>query len=230
MGLCFFKRMIREGVEMDHNSYVFSLKGCGILSWIEIGSSVHCRIRKAGFVNDLIVRNALVHFYSEKGQLDDAKVVFFESSVKDVVSWTSLIDGFVRKNLADEALDLFGEMCSSGIEPNEVTMISLCSACSLKANLALARSVHELVLRKRVTCSLNLMNALLDMYVKCGDLAKAEEIFGKMDAKDVFSWTSMITGDEKHPHITAIWKVLNDICLLSSLEMSSSGQECYQDL
>lgn len=201
IALSFFNRMIREDVEMDNRSYVFSLKGCGILNGNEMGISVHCRIWKMGFVDDLIVRNALVHFYSQKGQLSNAKGVFLESNVRDVVSWTSLMDGFVRKGMADVALDFFGKMCSSGLEPNEVTMVAVCSACSLKGDLNLARSVHELIARKGVKCCLNLMNVMLDMYVKCGDLLKAEEIFYRMDVKDVFSWTSMINGYAKYGKI-----------------------------
>ncbi|CDP11754.1 unnamed protein product [Coffea canephora] len=211
MALFFFNRMISEDVEMDNKSYVFSLKGCGFLSGIERGLLVHCRIWKVGFVDDLIVRNALVHFYSEKRQLCNAKTVFLESTVRDVVSWTSMIDGFVRKSMADEALNFFQKMCSSGFEPNEVTMIAVCSACSLKGDLTLARSVHELVARKGVKCSLNLMNSILDMHVKCGDLDKAEKIFQEMEVKDVFSWTSMINGYAKNGDIELARKCFNEM-------------------
>lgn len=211
MALFFFSRMIMEDVEMDNKSYVFSLKGCRILTGIKMGLLVHCRIWKVGFVDDLIVKNALVHFYSEKGQLCSAERVFLEGSARDVVSWTSMIVGFVRKNMADEALDLFGKMVSSGTVSNEVTMIAVCSACSLKGDLTLARSIHELVARKGVKCSLNLMNAVLDMYVKCGDLDKAEEIFHRMDVKDVFSWTSMINGYAKNGKVDLAKKCFNEM-------------------
>ncbi|KAH0649194.1 hypothetical protein KY290_033257 [Solanum tuberosum] len=182
--------MVREKVEMDKRSYVFVLKGCGVLE----GMGVHCRIWKVGFLSDLIVRNGLVHFYGGSGKIVDAQKVFDESPVRDVVTWTSLIDGYVKMNMVDEALRLFDLMCSSGVEFNDVTLITVFSACSLKGDLSLGKSVHELVENRDVECSLNLMNALLDMYVKCGCLPMAKEIFDKMEIKDVFSWTSMIHG------------------------------------
>lgn len=211
MALCYFNRMVKEGVEMDKRSYVFLLKGSEILDGVAMGLSVHCRIWKVGFVDDLIVRNSLVHFYSEKGYLSDATKVFHESSVRDVVSWTSMIDGFVQKNMADEALEFFEKMCSSGLEPNEVTMITLFSACSLKGDLSLGRSIHELVERNGVKCSLNLMNSMIDMYVKCGDLEKAYEIFNQMDVRDVFSWTSMINGYAKNGKVDLAKKFFNEM-------------------
>ncbi|KAL3497949.1 hypothetical protein ACH5RR_040681 [Cinchona calisaya] len=211
MGFFFFNRMIAEDVEMDRKSFVFSLKCCGILSGIGMGLFVHCRIWKLGLVEDLIVRNALVHFYGEKGKLSDAKRVFGESNVRDVVSWTSMIDGFVTKNMPDDALEMFDEMSMRGPEPNEVTMIAVCSACSLKGDLTLARSIHELVVRKGARGSINLMNAVLDMYVKCGDLDKAKEIFHRMDVKDMFSWTSMMNGYAKNGKIDLARKCFDEM-------------------
>ncbi|XP_009801512.1 pentatricopeptide repeat-containing protein At2g22410, mitochondrial-like [Nicotiana tabacum] len=208
-GFCFFRRMVRESVEMDKRSYVFVLKGCSVLEGV--GGSVHCRIWKVGFFNDLIVRNGLIHFYGESGKVVDAQKVFDESPVRDVVTWTSLIDGYVKRNMVDEALGLFELMCSNGVEFNDVTMITVFSACSLKGDLSLGKSVHELVEKRGVKCSLNLMNAVLDMYVKCGCLPMAKEIFDKMEIKDVFSWTSMIHGYAKNGEVDMAKKCFSDM-------------------
>lgn len=211
MALSYFNRMLREGIEMDKRSYVFLLKGSEMFSGIHIGSSVHSRIWKTGFVYDLIVRNSLMHFYCEKGHVSDAKKVFHESSVRDVVSWTSMIDGFVQKNMADEALEFFVKMCSIGLEPNEVTMVTVFSACSLKRDLSLARSIHEFVKRTGVKCSQNLMNAMVDMYIKCGDLGRARKIFCQMEVKDVFSWTSMINGYARNGEVDFAKKCFDEM-------------------
>ncbi|PSS01313.1 Pentatricopeptide repeat-containing protein [Actinidia chinensis var. chinensis] len=198
MGLSFFRNMVREGVEMDKRSFVFALKACEMFCGIDVGKSIHCRIWKVGFTCDLVVRNGLIHFYAGGGCLSYARQMFDESPERDVVSWTTLIDGYAQKNLSDEALRLFELMLSSGVEPNEVTMITVLSACSEKGDLSIGKSFHEYVERKNVNCTLNLMNALLDMYVKCGCLATARDIFDKMETKDVFSWTSMINGYAKN--------------------------------
>ncbi|XP_057977151.1 pentatricopeptide repeat-containing protein At2g22410, mitochondrial-like [Malania oleifera] len=198
MGFSVFRQMVRECVDMDKRSFVFALKACERFPRILEGESIHSKIYKVGFVCHLLVQNGLIHFYAESGCLSSARRVFDESSARDVVSWTAMIDGYVQKSSSDEAMKLFDLMVLSDVEPNEVTMITVLSACSQKRDLNLGKSMHEYVENNNVNCSLNLMNAMLDMYVKCGCLSTAREIFDKMDTKDAFSWTSMINGYAKH--------------------------------
>ncbi|KAG9154028.1 hypothetical protein Leryth_000536 [Lithospermum erythrorhizon] len=203
MGLRIFKKMVWGGVEMDKRSFVFALKCCERLEGVgvEVGRGLHGRIWKLGFVEDLILRNGLVHFYGEMGFVSDARKVFDEISDRDVVSWTTMIDGYVKAELNDEALEVFKLMCEGGVEPNEVTMITVFSACGNKGDLSLGLSFHELVCKKRVKCGLNLSNAMLDMYAKCGRMDKANDVFDRMERRDVFTWTSMIDGYGKNGEV-----------------------------
>ncbi|KAM2927540.1 hypothetical protein COP2_034878 [Malus domestica] len=50
--------------------------------------------------------------------------------VKDIVTWTSMIEGYGSHRLGFEALKLFDLMIREGIRPNSATFISLLSACS----------------------------------------------------------------------------------------------------
>ncbi|XP_041016698.1 pentatricopeptide repeat-containing protein At2g22410, mitochondrial-like isoform X2 [Juglans microcarpa x Juglans regia] len=211
VGFWFFRRMVRERVEMDRRSFVFALKVCEQFCAISGGESVHCRICKMGFSSDLIVQNGLVHFYAERGCLDFARKMFDETLVKDVVSWTSIIDGHVVHNCSDEALELFNLMLLSDVEPNEVTMIPVLSACSLKGELSMGKSIHEYIQKKKISWSPNLQNAMLDMYVKCGSLVTAREIFDNMKNKDVFSWTSMVNGYAKFGKLELARKLFDDM-------------------
>nr|KYP70645.1 hypothetical protein KK1_009871 [Cajanus cajan] len=118
-------------------------------------------------------------------------------SVKDVVTWTIMIDGYSGYDFSDEALELFGLMLAGDVEPNEVTLIAVLSACCQKGDLGMGKRVHEIMERGNVRCCLSLHNALLDMYVKCGSLMAARELFDGMETRDVFSWTSMVNGYAK---------------------------------
>ncbi|OVA01675.1 Pentatricopeptide repeat [Macleaya cordata] len=182
---------------MDNRTFVFALKGCEQLVGVFEGEEIHCQIYKLGFDLNLLILNGLIHFYLKHGSLVSACYLFDTSSVKDVVSWTTMIDGYAQKNLPEEALKLFYSMLSSNVEPNEVTMITVLSACSLMGNLSVGRLIHEYIEKSNVNRTLNLVNALMDMYVKCGCLTTAREVFDKMETRDVFSWTSMINGYAK---------------------------------
>ncbi|KAJ7002068.1 pentatricopeptide repeat-containing protein [Populus alba x Populus x berolinensis] len=181
IGFLFFCQMVQKGVEMDCRSFVFALKACEQSLEVLEGKSVHCVVWKMGFVYTLLVQNGLVHFYGLRGCLGLARQVFDEISERDVVSWTSMIDGYSKHKWFDEALKLFDSMLMyGGVEPNEVTMIAVLSSCSQKGDLILGKTFHEYVKTRNVTRSLNLMNAILDMYVKCGCLDSAREIFDTM--------------------------------------------------
>ena len=197
IGFSFFRQMARECVEMDRRSFVFALKACEQFCTVLEGESVHCWIWKMGFDSDLVVRNGLVHLYAECGCLNFAREVFDRSFERDVVTWTSMIDGYVVHNCSEEALKLFNSMLMSDVEPNEVTMIAVLSACSLKGDLTMGKSIHEYIKKRNVNYSLNLQNAMLDMYVKCGCLVAAREVFDDMKIRDVFSWTIMVNGYAK---------------------------------
>ncbi|CAK9153271.1 unnamed protein product [Ilex paraguariensis] len=211
VGFSFFQKMVREYVEMDRRSFVFALKACELLHRVEMGISIHCRIWKVGFVFDLIVRNRLIHFYGNWGCLDYAQKVFDESCEVDVVSWTAMIDGYLKKKRPDEALRLFDSMLGSSVEPNQVTLITVFSACAQQGDLSLGKSIHKYVETNNVKCSLNLMNAMLDMYVKCGGFSSAKEFFDEMEIKDVFSWTSMINGYAKKGELDLARKYFDEM-------------------
>ncbi|GAB4834807.1 hypothetical protein Ancab_033075 [Ancistrocladus abbreviatus] len=210
MGFGFFRKMVRGAVEMDDRSFVFALKACGQFSGFREAMSVHCSIWKSGFQSKLLVQNGLIHFYADNGFLFCAGKVFDECSLKDVVTWTAMIDGYVQQNDPDEALRLFDLMLCGGAVPNEITMIAMLSACADKRDLTLGKSICEYIDQNNVNCSLNLMNAMLDMYMKCGCLTTARELFDKMECKDVFSWTSMINGYAKHGELDLARKFFDE--------------------
>lgn len=182
---------------MDCRSFVFALKACQKLRGVWEGKFVHCVVLKTGFDSELLVCNGLIHFYADCGWLENARKVFDESSDKDVVTWTTMIDGYAALNCSDEAMELFNLMLVSDVELNEVTLIAVLSACSQKGDLDMGKSIHENIDKKSMRCSLSLHNALLDMYVKCGCLMSARELFDRMETRDVYSWTSLVNGYAK---------------------------------
>ncbi|CAI0551259.1 unnamed protein product [Linum tenue] len=211
VGFSLFRRMVRERAEMDARSFVFSLKVCEQFSTAFKGECVHGITWKTGFRGSLLVSNVLIHFYGGHGRVELAGKLFDEMPVKDAVSWTSMIDEYSSNNRCDDAMKLFKYMLSSDVEPNEVTMIAVLSACSQNGDLEMGKDVHECIRSKSMDFTLNLMNAILDMYIKCGCLGAAEEIFDKMEVRDVFSWTSMVNGYAKAGELELARKLFGDM-------------------
>ena len=161
-----------------------------------------------------------MHLYAECGELGCARKVFDGMRERDVVSWTTMIDGYSRKGLPDEALRVFCSMRETSVRPNEVTMVGVVSACSQLGDLSLGKSVHEYVEEFGVSVSVNLMNALVDMYGKCGCLDSARRVFDGMESKDVFSWTSMMNAYAKCGDLETARKVFDEMPMRNVISWS----------
>ncbi|CAD6226611.1 unnamed protein product [Miscanthus lutarioriparius] len=75
------------------------------------GEAVHALSLKSGLETDLSVGNALIGFYAEHGaSVEDVVSVFQRMLVKDVISWTGLLNGYMEFGLVDMALDVFEQM------------------------------------------------------------------------------------------------------------------------
>ncbi|XP_020217518.1 pentatricopeptide repeat-containing protein At5g06540 [Cajanus cajan] len=76
-----------------------------------MGVQVHSQIIKLGYACHVFVRNALIHFYCECSCVDSSKKVFEEDTLcRDVVTWNSMLAGFVRSGEIRSAEKMFDEM------------------------------------------------------------------------------------------------------------------------
>ncbi|KAK6138387.1 hypothetical protein DH2020_027861 [Rehmannia glutinosa] len=128
--------------------------------------------------------------------------VFDESCVRDLVSWNSLINGYVRSGRGKEALMIYREMeMERNVDPDEITMIGVVTACTQLEDLKLGHEFHRYIRHQGLKMSVPLGNALLDMYVKCGDLDEAKKLFERMEDKTIVSWTTMVAGFAKFGYL-----------------------------
>jgi hypothetical protein len=68
-GFLFFCQMLQNGAEMDCRSFVLALKACEQFLRVLGGKSVHCGIRKMGFVYAMLFQDGLARFYDLRGCL-----------------------------------------------------------------------------------------------------------------------------------------------------------------
>ncbi|XP_050222997.1 pentatricopeptide repeat-containing protein At3g62890-like [Mercurialis annua] len=109
-----YKQMLYNGISPDFLTFPFLLKECTRNLAVGAGSSVHGHVVQLGVCTNLFVRNSLISYYSGCGCVNSARKVFDEMSNRDVVSWNSMIIGYLRSGGLDEALDLFKEMKYNG--------------------------------------------------------------------------------------------------------------------
>ncbi|KAK3014301.1 hypothetical protein RJ639_008872 [Escallonia herrerae] len=169
--LLLYKQMLKNNwPRPDNYTYPLLLKTCACLSLISVGSGILGHVYKWGFDSDAFVFNAMVHMLVSCGEFKIARKVFDVSPVRNLVSWNSLINGYVRRGRAHEALDVYREMKMGNFRPDGVTLIGVVSACGQLEDLKLGKELHRYIEENGLNLNVPLANALMDMYVKCGEL------------------------------------------------------------
>ena len=78
---------------------------------------------KNGFDVDVFVQSALVSMYAQGGETLSMEMVFGEMGVRNIVSWTAVIAGYVQNGFFKQGLEILREMIRSGARPNAITMV-----------------------------------------------------------------------------------------------------------
>ncbi|KAI5079086.1 hypothetical protein GOP47_0006757 [Adiantum capillus-veneris] len=191
-----FHQMPREGLSPDAITYACTLKACGLTQDVDMGERIHDEIASHGLLEkDIILGNALVDMYAKCGALPKAKKVLEELSVRNVVSWSSLISGYAQHGSGKEALCCFRQLRSEGLSPNAITYACTLKACALTQDLHMGERIHdEIASQGLLEKGVELGNALVDMYAKCGALTKAREVLEGLPVRDIITWNALIAG------------------------------------
>jgi pentatricopeptide repeat protein len=147
---------------------------------------------------DAITWNSLLSGHVRLGQMRRARVMFEDMPNKTIVSWTTMISGYARIGCYADALDAFRRMQEVGIEPDDISIVSVLPACAQLGALEVGKWIHMYADKKGFSRKTNICNALIEMYAKCGCIDQAWQLFSKMVDRDVISWSTMLGGLANH--------------------------------
>ena len=183
----------------DFETIARALRHCCRVLDVNQGKSLHSYLIKHGLCSVLFIANNLIGMYSDLKLYDDAQKLFDEMPDRNVVSWTASISAHTRAGNPTEALRVFTHMLScEAEEPNGYTFSAALKACAMVGDLETGKWIHDRVLRgTQLRFDTVLVNALLDMYVKCGSLVEARGVFDRTYLLNSTSWNTMISGYAK---------------------------------
>ncbi|KAJ4706108.1 Pentatricopeptide repeat-containing protein [Melia azedarach] len=206
-----YNHMYQQGLSGDNLTFIFVIKACARVRDVYQGQKAHVHTLKLGFESYLFVSNALIHMYAACGDLGLARKLFDVMSVRDLVSWNSLICGYSQCNRFEEVLCLFNSMQEDNIKADAVTMVKVILACIYLGNWAIADSVIRYIEEKDIEIDVYLGNTLIDMYGRRGLVDLAREVFNQMCDKNVISWNAMIMGYAKATHLIEARQLLDEM-------------------
>uniref|UniRef100_A0A0D9V2S1 Pentacotripeptide-repeat region of PRORP domain-containing protein n=1 Tax=Leersia perrieri TaxID=77586 RepID=A0A0D9V2S1_9ORYZ len=189
-----YAAMLEAGVPADNFVVPNVLKACAGLGQIEAGRAVHGYAWKAGVGDCVYVMSSLVDFYGKCGEVDNAREVFDAMPERTVVSWNSMLMGYIRNGRIDEAAELFYEMRVEGVLPTRVSVLSFLSASADLEALDGGRQGHAVAVSSGLEMDLILGSSMINFYCKVGLVEAAEGIFEQMVERDVVTWNLMISG------------------------------------
>ncbi|ONK80715.1 uncharacterized protein A4U43_C01F20940 [Asparagus officinalis] len=101
-----FEKMAEEGLEPDEATLVSTLSACVQLRNLELWKKFRRYINES-FKFSLPIGNVLLDLYAKCGCLDLARTSFDGMPMRNVISWTNMISGYLNLGRLHEARELF---------------------------------------------------------------------------------------------------------------------------
>ncbi|KAG5627008.1 hypothetical protein H5410_012226 [Solanum commersonii] len=144
---------------------------------------------------NVISWTSMIDGHCSNGNVSEARALFDVMPQRNLFSWNAMIGGYCQNKQPQEALKLFHELqMGTTLEPDGVTVVSVLPAIADLGALDLGNWIHQYVKRRKLDRSSNVCTALVDMYAKCGEIAKAREFFDEIKVKESSSWNALING------------------------------------
>ncbi|XP_057466851.1 putative pentatricopeptide repeat-containing protein At3g11460, mitochondrial [Actinidia eriantha] len=212
-----YRRLLRSGGSPTAFTFPFALKSCAALSLPAAGAQLHAHAVRAGCEPDPFVQTALIAMYCRCGSVENARKVFDESpqSKTLTVCYNALIAGYVYNSQMENGIVLFLRMRELDVWVNAVTVLGMVPGFTDPVHLGFGRCVHGFTVRCGLEMDFSVGNCLLTMYVRCGSIELARNLFDGMPMKELITWNAMISGYAQNGLATHVLELYR--------EMESSG-------
>ncbi|EFJ23413.1 hypothetical protein SELMODRAFT_150748 [Selaginella moellendorffii] len=189
-----FERMESEGIRPNAVTCLHVLGACSCQNELPFGKKVHAYISASEFKWDISLQTSLVNMYAKCGNLEGARKVFNRLERKDVISWSTMISAYNQSGRHSEAIEIYRLMESeTSVEPNAVTFVGVIGACTGCGDVIRGRQVHGRLVSLGLETDVAVGSALVQLYVKCGNLEDAKKAFDRVEKRDVLCWNFMLS-------------------------------------
>ncbi|KAF5189885.1 Pentatricopeptide repeat-containing protein [Thalictrum thalictroides] len=189
-----FREMWVQGFQPDGfmlTTLVTACDGSGYM--LSQGVQIHGFIVKVGFLYNVFVSTALMHFYGTYEFLSNVHRVFEEMLEKNTVSWTCLMVSCSSNSDLEEVVQIYRRMRLEGVNCNQSSFSTVISSCGLLGNELLGHQVLAHVVLSGFESNVSVSNSLISMFGNFGNVKYAKYIFDWMEERDIVSWNSIIS-------------------------------------
>ncbi|CAN6442951.1 unnamed protein product [Victoria cruziana] len=184
----------REGAQVKSEMCLPLVRACLKFKNYAVGIKAYEQTIMGSVEEDVVLKNNVMLLYSKCGDFEGARRVFDEMRLRNLFSWTAIIDAYCNGGRPDEAYLFYVRMLQEGIRADNFLHPCVVKACAAMKGLAQGQRVHADIIKTGFDWDIVVLNSLIDMYAKCASLDDAGQIFGGMPTKDGFTWSSMLSG------------------------------------
>ncbi|CAM8895314.1 unnamed protein product [Rhodiola kirilowii] len=192
--LVLFNRLVDTEVLPDMYVISSALSACSTLKFLEGGEQIHCYGVRRGLDSDISVTNVLIDLYTKCSRVNKGRKLFDQMAVKNLVSWTTMISGYMQNSFDREAMKLFADMFRLSWKPDAFACSSVLNSCGSVEAIELGRQVHTYSFKANLEGDEFVTNGLIDMYSKCDSLIDARRVFDTIHSHNIISYGAMIEG------------------------------------
>ncbi|XP_043726122.1 pentatricopeptide repeat-containing protein At1g08070, chloroplastic-like [Telopea speciosissima] len=190
-----FDLMRSENIQPNDVTLVSALSSCAQMGSVEDGERIGSYIESEGLTLNVYVCAALIDMYAKCGNIRKARQVFDQVIHRDIVSWNSIIGGLAINGFAEDAIALYDKMKETEVKPNDITFVSLLTACTHAGLVELGlkffksmRSDHNII-PKVEHCA-----CIVDLFCRSGRLQEAFEFICQMEVEpNVVIWGTLLS-------------------------------------
>ncbi|XP_061354535.1 pentatricopeptide repeat-containing protein At2g13600-like [Gastrolobium bilobum] len=192
--LSLFSRMHHEGlIKPNEFTFVSALQACSLVEYVTQAYQIYSLIVRSGFESNIFLLNAFLTVLVRHGKLAEALHVFETSPGKDIVSWNTMMGGYLQFS-CEKIPGFWCCMNHKGIKPDNFTFASALTGMAALSYLEMGMQVHAHLVKSGYGDDICVGNSLADMYIKNHKLVEAFRAFDEMPNKDVCSWSQMAAG------------------------------------
>ncbi|XWS62278.1 hypothetical protein CRYUN_Cryun07bG0196500 [Craigia yunnanensis] len=214
----FFVEMTEVSGGFDSTTLLLVVSALSHMKYLKNGKCFHCLSIKVGMLWDCSLCNALLDMYAKCGDLTSSESMFAWMECRDVVSWNSIINGFLYNGHPAKSLWYFREMIYLGITVDNMSLSCAISASAAFGELSSGQVIHAWGIKKGYNSDMSCSNSLISLYSQYGDTEASESVFQEMVYKDVISWNAMIGG------FASNGKILETFDLLYKMQLTGYTQ------
>ncbi|XP_058083101.1 pentatricopeptide repeat-containing protein At3g05340 [Magnolia sinica] len=189
-----FVLIMKARFEIDANMVSAVLGVFGVITSLALGKQLHSLVIKKRFGCNPFVANGLINMYSKCGEFRESLKVFNQMACRNSVSWNSMIAGFARHGHGLEVLRLYEEMKLEGVEPTDVTFLSLLHACSHVGSIERGMQLLESMSKVHgVRPRMEHYACVVDMLARAGYLEEARGFIERLPVEPGVSvWQALL--------------------------------------